>query len=66
MKSNTDGEYFEELRGKTIENVVRLENGCLLVGLADNTCIGIYNKGEFTEDSFELGIDFYNWDKKLK
>jgi hypothetical protein len=50
---------FKDIEGKTIKDVYRRENGCLIITFTDGTYTGIYNKGEFTEDSFELGINIY-------
>lgn len=61
-----DKDKFSELEGKVIENVVRRDNGCLLMAFTDDTYIGVYNKGEFTEESFELGINFYNWNRVIE
>ncbi|MFQ3543461.1 hypothetical protein Q7A53_05195 [Halobacillus rhizosphaerae] len=60
MKTKSDIDNFKELIGKTIKKVTEKENGCILIFFTDGTYIGIYNKGEFAEESFELGINLYN------
>jgi hypothetical protein len=52
-------ERSKEVEGKTIHEVLVRENGCLVITFTDGTYMGIYNKGEFTEESFELGINIY-------
>lgn len=61
-----DKDKFEDVTGKTVKRVVKRDNGCLLMLFTDNTFIGIYNKGEFSEENFELGISFHNWNKEIK
>lgn len=49
---------FEELKGKTIESVIR-HNGNLILKFTDGTFTGIYNKSEIIEGSLELGCRNY-------
>jgi hypothetical protein len=50
---------FEKLNGKIIEKIIKRDNGCLVILFTDGTFAGIYNKGEFTEEGFELDVNIY-------